>query len=152
MSAHLEVTKMAMRLTPQERRALLDDLQAAGSSAPSVSNLFERSAPETKCMSEEAAFRAECKAAESIAHGIETKAEWLAHIVCESHGRGIASGWQHNPLEGYNGYWDSGSFELWAKKMECFTKALTSLFRSANDEQREAAFAALAKIETARGS
>lgn len=29
---HLEITKMAMRLTPQERQALLDDLQAAGSS------------------------------------------------------------------------------------------------------------------------
>jgi hypothetical protein len=28
---HLEVTKMAMRLTPQERQALLNDLQAAGS-------------------------------------------------------------------------------------------------------------------------
>ena len=28
----LEITKMAMRLTPQERQALLDDLQAAGSS------------------------------------------------------------------------------------------------------------------------
>lgn len=152
MSAHLEITKMAMRLSPAERQALLGYLHATGSCAPSVSNLFERSAPETNCISDRAAFRAECKAAESIAHEIETKAEWLAHIVCESHRIGIASGCQYNPLEGYNGYWDSGSFALWAEKMECFAKAVTTLFRSANDEQREAAFTALAKIETARGN
>ena len=102
--------------------------------------------------SEEAAFRAECETAVSIALEIKTMVKWLAHIVCESHRRGSANGRQYNPLEGWNGYWASDSFELWAEEMECFTQAATSLFRSANDEQREAAFTALAKIETARGS